>query len=413
MEFVNGEYQVQGISLLSIAEEYGTPVYVYDGNRVEQQIAKLKKAFDHSNLKLKYAGKALTNINILKIVKNAGGGYDAVSIHEVKLALKAGFEARDIMFTPNCVAFEEIEEAMTYGVHINIDSLPYLEKFGQKYAGTYPVCVRINPHITAGGNKNIQVGHVGSKFGISILQFDKVLEVVEKYQIDIEGVHSHTGSDILDTDVFLRGAEVVFKCAKNFPDLRFLDFGSGFKIAYKEGDMHTDIEKIGAKITESFLAFSERYGQQLELWFEPGKYIVSECGKLLVQTNVVKQTTSTVFVGVNSGQNHLIRPMFYNAYHAIENISNEIGEKKLYSIVGNICESDTFGFDRLLSEVRENDILAISNAGAYGFSMSNQYNARLRPAEVLILDGKPQLIRKRETLEDLYRNEIILDQLSE
>lgn len=406
MEFVNGEYQVQGISLLSIAEEYGTPVYVYDGNRVEQQIAKLKKAFDHSNLKLKYAGKALTNINILKIVKNAGGGYDAVSIHEVKLALKAGFEASDIMFTPNCVAFEEIEEAMTYGVHINIDSLPYLEKFGQKYAGSYPVCVRINPHITAGGNKNIQVGHVGSKFGISILQFDKVLEVVEKYQIDIEGVHSHTGSDILDTDVFLRGADVVFKCAKNFPDLRFLDFGSGFKVAYKKDDHVTNIEELGEKLTIAFDNFCDNYGRDLEMWFEPGKFLVSESGYFLVNVNLIKEAPACTFVGVDAGFNHLIRPMLYDSYHNIVNISNPEGKIKVYNVVGNLCETDTFASDRDLEETHEGDKLVFKNAGAYGFEMSSSFNSRLRPSEVLIYNGKTHLIRKRQVFEDLLHNQI-------
>jgi len=406
MEFVNGEYQVQGISLLSIAEQYGTPVYVYDGNRVEQQIAKLKKAFDHSNLKLKYAGKALTNINILKIVKNAGGGYDAVSIHEVKLALKAGFEAQDIMFTPNCVAFEEIEEAMTYGVHINIDSLPYLEKFGKKYAGSYPVCVRINPHITAGGNKNIQVGHVGSKFGISILQFDKVLEVVEKYQIDIEGVHSHTGSDILDTDVFLRGAEVVFKCAKNFPDLRFLDFGSGFKVAYKKDDHVTNIEELGEKLTIAFDNFCDNYGRDLEMWFEPGKFLVSESGYFLVNVNLIKEAPACTFVGVDAGFNHLIRPMLYDSYHNIVNLSNPEGKMKVYNVVGNLCETDTFATDRDLEETHEGDKLVFKNAGAYGFEMSSSFNSRLRPSEVLIYNGKTHLIRKRQVFEDLLYNQI-------
>jgi len=185
-----------------------------------------------------------------------------------------------------------------------------------------------------------------------------------------------------------------------------MDFGSGFKVPYKEGDIVTDIQDTGRRISEAFQAFCERYGRELELWFEPGKFIVSESGVLLVSANVIKQTTSTVFVGVNSGQNHLIRPMFYDAFHRIENISNPSGTPRLYSVVGYICETDTLGYDRKLSEVREGDVLAIYNAGAYGMSMSNNYNARLRPAEALYYKGQWHLIRRRETLEDLMRTEI-------
>lgn len=398
--------------LLDIAQTYGTPTYVYDSSVTINQYKKLHKAFKPLDVKLHYAMKALSNVNILKILLNEGAGLDAVSIEEVQLGLRAGFQPQDIMYTPNCVAFSEIQAAVELGVHINLDNLTMLEKFGATYGNKVPFCIRINPHIMAGGNSNISVGHIDSKFGISIHQLRHVERIAENYDLDIIGLHMHTGSDIIDAEVFLRGAELLYHAAESFPNLKFLDFGSGFKVGYKEGDMITDIEKIGARITQSFQSFCERYGKQLELWFEPGKYIVSECGKLLVETNVVKQTTSTVFVGVNSGQNHLLRPMMYNAYHRIDNISNPSGEKKLYSVVGNICESDTFGFDRMLNEVRENDILSISNAGAYGFSMSNQYNSRLRPAEVLVHNGKHYLIRKRETLEDIVRNEVIIDDLA-
>lgn len=395
--------------LLQISREFGTPTYVYDAQKIEQQYNRLKNAFDGLDIKIHYAMKALNNVNILKILKKQGSGLDAVSIEEVQLGLRAGFSPQEIMFTPNCVDFSEIEQAIEIGVHVNIDNLSSLEKFGHKYGNSVPCCVRINPHIMAGGNSNISVGHIDSKFGISIYQLKHVVRIAQNYDLQINGLHMHTGSDILDADVFLRGAELLYEAASEFPNLTFLDFGSGFKVPYKEGDYVTDIELIGKKIADSFRNFCQRYGRELELWFEPGKFIVSESGKLLVTTNIIKQTTSTVFAGVNSGQNHLIRPMFYNAYHKIENISNPSGQPKLYSVVGYICESDTLGFDRLLSEVREGDVLSIANAGAYGFTMSNQYNSRTRPAEVLIKDGKAHLIRKRETLEDLYRNEIVLD----
>ncbi len=400
-------------NLIQIAKTFGTPTYVYDADVIKSQYQKLHKAFQPLDVKLHYALKALNNINILQLLKKEGSGLDAVSIEEVKLGLRAGFSPNCIMYTPNCVAFSEIQEAVELGVHINIDNLTMLEKFGNKYGKTKSCCVRINPHIMAGGNTNISVGHIDSKFGISIHQVRHVVRIVENYNMNITGLHMHTGSDIIDADVFLRGAALLYKAAEHFKDLQFMDFGSGFKVAYKEGDIITEIETIGSKITKSFQDFCKRYGRELELWFEPGKYIVSESGKFLVNANVIKQTTSTVFVGVNSGQNHLLRPMFYNAYHHIENISNPSGEKKLYSVVGNICESDTLGYDRLLNEVRENDILAISNAGAYAFSMSNQYNARLRPAEVLWYKEKAHLIRKRETLEDIYKNEVELPEFTE
>lgn len=399
-------FNMNPTQLLSIAQEFGAPVYVYDAKTIQNQYRKLKQSFGSLDVKLHYALKALNNQAILKLLKKEGAGLDAVSYEEIQLGLRAGFEPHEIMYTPNCVSFSEIQQAVELGVHINIDNLTILEKFGNEYGATIPCCIRLNPHIMAGGNANISVGHIDSKFGISIHQLRHIERIISHYKIIVIGLHMHTGSDIIDADVFLQGADLLYDAASIFPNLKFLDFGSGFKVAYKTDDIITNIEKIGSKIEKSFLEFCEKYGRKLELWFEPGKFIVSESGVLLVEVNVVKQTTSTIFAGVNSGQNHLIRPMFYNAFHHISNISNPSGEEKLYSIVGYICESDTFGYDRLLNEVREGDVLSISNAGAYGFSMSNQYNARLRPAEVLIYNGKPHLIRKHESLEDIYRNEV-------
>ena len=404
---------MKNTELLSIAANYGTPTYVYDSDKVIEQYQKLYNSFQPLDVKLHYAVKALNNVNILRILKREGAGLDAVSINEIKLGLRAGFEPKKIMYTPNCVSFDEIQEAVEFGVHINLDNITMLEKFGHRYGNTVDCCIRINPHIMAGGNSNISVGHIDSKFGISIHQLRHITRVVENYNINVIGLHMHTGSDILDADVFLRGANLLYQAAENFPNIKFMDFGSGFKVPYKEGDMYTAVDQIGQKIRDSFTDFCESYGRKLELWFEPGKFIVSESGKFIVKTNVVKQTTSTVFVGVNSGQNHLLRPMMYNAYHQIENISNTNGELKLYSVVGYICESDTFGHDRMLNEVREGDILSISNAGAYGFSMSNQYNSRLRPAEVLIHNSKTHLIRKREIFEDLYQNEVEIAELKD
>ena len=407
MNLNKGKYEIGGVDALSIANEFGSPVYVYDAKKIVDQFNKLKKGFSNVKLKLYYACKALTNLNVLRLLKDQGAGCDAVSIQEVELALMAGFKAEDILFTPNGVSFGEIQKAIEKGVRINIDNLSMLEMIGNKYGNSVPICVRINPHIMAGGHSHISVGHIDSKFGISYYQMRHVARIVENYNINVNGLHMHTGSDMLDADVFLRGADLLFDAAKEyFPNLEFLDFGSGFKVPYKEGDVSTDVEEIGKKITKSFSQFCKEYGKELTLCFEPGKFLVSESGFLLVNANVIKQTTSTVFVGVDSGQNHLLRPMMYDAYHNIINLSNSEGSNKVYSVVGYICENDTLGWDRKLTEVREGDILAIHNAGAYGFSMSSNYNSRYRPAEVLVENGKARIIRKRETMEDLVKNQV-------
>jgi diaminopimelate decarboxylase len=398
--------------LLKASQNFGTPLFVYDATKISEQYKRLNNAFSVPKLKLHFALKALNNINILQLLKSEGAGLDAVSIQEVQLGLRAGFEAEQIMFTPNGISFEELVQAVEYGVHVNIDNLPLLEKFGSKYGNSVPCCIRINPHITAGGSHHISVGHIDSKFGISIHQVKHIERIANHYNIRINGLHMHTGSDIINPDVFIQGANLLFDAAQHFPDLEFMDFGSGFKVAYKEGDIVSDIEDLGIKISEAFNQFVTEFGKPLELWFEPGKFLVSESGKLLVEANLIKQTTSTVFVAVNSGQNHLIRPMFYDAYHHITNISNPDGPQKLYSVVGYICESDTLGRDRLLHEVREGDVLAIHNSGAYSYTMANNYNARLKPAEVLYHDNQLHLIRKAEQLEDIYRNEIPLNLFS-
>ncbi|NUM30941.1 MAG: diaminopimelate decarboxylase [Bacteroidetes bacterium] len=406
MQLIKNKYYFGGVDLLEIAEKYGTPLYVYDTETISRQYKKLSQAFSGVDLKIKYACKALNNINIIKYLKSLGAGLDTVSIQEVEIGLKAGYKPSEILFTPNCVDYSEIVKAIDCGVTINIDNISILEQFGHDYGNKIDCCIRINPHIMAGGNSHISVGHIDSKFGISIYQLPLIDRIVKNNKIKVTGLHMHTGSDILDADVFLRGADLLFDAAKHFADLKYLDFGSGFKVAYKEGDITTDIGKIGKKITSNFNKFCKNYGKNLELWFEPGKFLVSESGVLLVKVNVVKQTLSTIFAGVNSGQNHLLRPKLYDAYHNILNISNTKGSKRIYSVVGYICETDTLGYDRKLNEVREGDILAILNAGAYGFTMSSNYNSRPRPAEVMIINGEAKLIRQSETLQDLLKHQI-------
>ena len=406
MELTNNTYKIQGIDVLKIAKEFGTPVYVYDADKIVHQMQTLKNAFSNQNVRIKFAAKALTNINILKLLRNNGAGVDVVSIQEAQLAIKAGFKPSEILFTPNCVDFDEILEGVELGLMINIDNISILEQFGHRFRHKVPCCIRLNPHIMAGGNHKISTGHVDSKFGISIYQLPHLMRVVKTNDIKVTGLHMHTGSDILDADIFLKMAEILYGIAMEFPELEFIDFGSGFKVGYKENDIVTNVYDLGLKLGKSFDNFCESYGRKLEMWFEPGKYLVSDAGIFLVKVNVIKTTPATVFVGVNSGMNHLLRPMMYDAYHNIINISNPRGIQRVYSIVGYICETDTFGWDRKLHEVREGDILAIKNAGAYGFSMASNYNSRFRPAEVLVYKGKARLIRERETMDDLLARQV-------
>ena len=399
---------MQSQDLLQLAQQFQSPLYVYDAEKIEFQYKRLKNAFEKvSRLRINYAMKALSNVSILKLIHSFGANIDTVSWQEVQLGLHAGFKPHQIIFTPNGVSLEEIEEVAELGIQINIDNLSILEQFGAKYPHI-PVCIRINPHVMAGGNQNISVGHIDSKFGISIYQIPHILRIVENTNMHINGLHMHTGSDILDIEVFLYAAEILFDAAKQFKTLDFLDFGSGFKVPYKKGDIETNIEELGKKLSKRFLQFEKEYGRELTLAFEPGKFLVSEAGFFLTKVNVVKQTTSTVFAGVDSGFNHLIRPMFYGSQHHIENISNPKGKERFYTVVGYICETDTFGTNRQIAEIKEGDILSFKNAGAYCFSMASNYNSRYKPAEVLWKDGKGTLIRSRETMEDILRNQILV-----
>jgi len=412
MEVRNGRSRIGGVLVEDLVQLAGTPVYVYDAAIMERQVKRMQKALSAIPHRIMYACKALPNITVMRTLKASGAGLDTVSIEEVELGLHAGYAPEDILFTPNMVGFDEFARAVELGVHINIDSIPMLEHFGHAYGGRVPVFLRINPHIMAGGNERISVGHIDSKFGISIHQMRHLERIVTMHGIHVHGLHMHTGSDILDTRVFLQAADLLLDLADRFPELRFLDLGSGFKVAYKEGDLTTDIEDLGHQLAQRIGSFNAGREKPLEVWFEPGKFLVSEAGTLLVRVNLVKQTTATVFAGVDSGMNHLLRPMMYGAYHHIVNASNPLGKNRVYTVVGNICETDTFGWDRQMNEVREGDILAIRNAGAYGHSMSSNYNSRFRRPEILVKGGKAHVIRRRETLKDLLATQVELDPAS-
>jgi diaminopimelate decarboxylase len=396
--------QLANEQLIQLAGQFGTPLYVYHAEKIKMQYEKLTTAFSGSNVVFFYACKALTNVSILKYIRSIGANVDCSSINEAKLALHAGFLPQQILYTSNGIGFDEIEEAVGLKVNINIDSLSNLGKFGKKYGHSYPVGIRLRPNIMAGGNLKISTGHDKSKFGIPADHLDKILAVVNQYNIHITDLHIHTGSDIKDADVFVKGIEVLFDIIPHFKELKSVDLGGGFKVPYKKDDEEIDIDVLAKKVKEAF--DNHPQAKNLQIWFEPGKFLVSECGYFITQVNVMKETAATTFVSVNSGFNHLIRPMFYDSYHRIENISNPDGAAAKYSIVGNICETDTFAWDRKLSEVREGDYLVFYNAGAYGFEMSSNFNSRLKPAEVMMKEDKPHLIRRRDNWDDLLKNQV-------
>tara|TARA_B000000475_G_scaffold54104_1_gene42487 strand:- start:98 stop:1312 length:1215 start_codon:yes stop_codon:yes gene_type:complete len=392
--------------LLRAVKMFGSPSYVYDASKIKKQYNRLITSFKTvKNLKINYAVKALSNLSILKYINHLGAGIDTVSIQEVVIGIKAGFSPDKIIYTPNGVSINEIIKVSKMGVNINIDNLNMLEQFGSLHP-EIPVCIRINPHVMAGGNNKISVGHIDSKFGISIHQIPLLLRIVKNTNIKVNGIHMHTGSDILDIEVFIHAAEILFDTASKFKDLEFIDFGSGFKVPYSPGDNETNIEELGVKLSKRFNDFCNEYGKELTLAFEPGKFLVSEAGNFLCSVNSIKQTTSTVFAQVDSGFNHFVRPMMYGSKHYIENISNPNDSERFYSVVGYICETDTFATNRRISKISEGDVLCFRNAGAYCFSMASNYNSRYKPSEILFINNEFIEIRKRETIEDLMKNQI-------
>lgn len=405
MSFPERLTEIQNIPVADICAQYGTPLYVYNGATIRRKVQELKDAFSGVNLRIKYACKANTNLSILKLMRSLDVDIDTVSYEEIQMGILSGYDISQMTFTPSGVPFSEAKKAIDEGALINIDSIPLLEWFGQNYGNTRPCMIRIKPNVAAGGNNKIMTAHPASKFGISVQLLDKILETVNKYDIKVIGLHQHTGSDIKDAAPFIEVADILLEAAMQFKDLEIIDLGGGFKVSYKPEDHVTDMSYLGKEISQRFNTFCEQYGRSLQLWFEPGKFLVSESGYLLVETTVVKEDPAYTFAHVDSGLNHLIRPMMYGSYHHILNTTNPDAAEQQYNVVGYICETDTFADKRMLPKVSQGDILAFLNAGAYGFSMSSNYNARYKPAEVLIDNGEMKLIRRRETMEDLLKTQ--------
>ena len=364
-----------------IISKYGSPVFLYHTQHIKDQYNKLKKSFSAINTGIHYAMKANSNLNILKIILELGGGIDAVSLKEVEIAIETGFAKEKIIYTPSCVSIEEIEQVMSKNVIIHFGAMEYLELLGEKLRGK-EIGIRINPAIEIEGNQKIITSHQNSKFGIPDKFLNKVTKLEKKYGFEIIGLHIHLGSNIKNTEKLIKSTKNQFSYIPYFKNLKYLDLGGGLKVKYHRDDEEFDLEEYAEFINNEL----QNLKYEIEIKIEPGKFLVANSGFLMTKANIVKQGHSKKYVGINSGFNHLIRPMYYEAYHEIVNISNPNGKLEKYDIVGQLCEEDTFAYDREINEVRIGDIIVIESAGAYAFSMAMEYNMREKPKEIFI-DG--------------------------
>ena len=392
--------------LKEAALKFGTPIYLYDLKIIENQFDKLNKELSVlENYKIHFAAKSLSNISILKFIKNMGAGLDAVSIEEVMIGLKCGFNKDKILYTPNGVSFEEIKQVFKLGVKINLDSIESVKDFVNQF-GNRSITVRINPGIYAGGNDNVSVGHSESKFGIPEERINELLDMEKKGRVKITGLHIHTGSDITKNNQFKEGIMKIFSIARDFRNIESIDLGGGIKIPYFKDDTSTNLNDYVKEVSKELKKFESEFNKKLKLIFEPGKFLVSDCGFFITKVNYIKSTKTKDFLQVDSGFNHLLRPTLYGSHHEIINLSNPAGKKKEYDVVGYICEKDTFAEKRKMSETSIGDLICFKNAGAYGFNMSSNYNSRLKPAEVCIYNNKILKIREAQSLKDLLIGQI-------
>ena len=391
--------------MLDAAAKFGTPLFLYDIDKIKECYHSLFKFIPYKNLKIHYALKANYNIAILKALRDIGCGLDTVSPAEVALALELGFKKEDIIYTANNMTDAEFAEVYAAGVVMNIGELSRLEKVAANYPGSR-VCLRFNPDVKDGDSEKTMTAGDLTKFGILLDDVDEVLEIVKKGNLQDVGLHEHTGSGLQKAESVYQSMRNLMQIATpaNFPELEFLDFGGGFKVPYMPDEKRIDYIAMGKEIVSIFENFCKSYGKELKMYFEPGKYMVAESGHLLIEVNTIKKNRTRTIAGCNSGFPQLIRPVLYDAYHHITNLSNPDGELKKYDICGNICETgDRFAEERMMPEIREYDILEIQNAGAYCYSMGSIYNLRPMPSEAVLEDGELRLVRKAQTNAELVK----------
>ena len=396
-----------------LSEKYGTPLYVYNETILRKRCRDLKKLISYPNFVVNYSPKANSNLELIKIVRNEGLRVDAMSPGEIYVNLLAGYRPEDIFYISNNVGADEFLYAIHAGVKISVDSLSQLELFG-KIAPGEDVAFRLNPGQGAGHHEKVVTAGQKTKFGIDPSLIPEVKRIAEEYNLRITGINQHIGSLFMDGDAYLNSTHNILSAAMHFDDLEFIDLGGGFGIPYQKqaNQPRLNLKDLGEKLTGILAEWTKSYGKEIEFKIEPGRYIVAESCILLGKVNVVKTNFNTKYIGTDLGFNVLIRPAMYDSHHDVEIYrKSELlsTREETVRIVGNICESgDIIAKDRKLPEIFEDDILGVLDSGAYGYSMSSNYNNRLRPAEVLIdAEGNPRLIRRRDTLEDLTRNFVV------
>jgi diaminopimelate decarboxylase len=387
--------------LIDVARAAGTPTYVYDAETIRSRCRRFKSALHGFPARLLYAVKANANPAVLKVLLEEVDGLEVVSAGEVELALRLGVSHDRLLFSPNNIDELETDYVAQRDVLFNVGELTLLERLGREHPGL-EISVRLNLWVGAGHHRHVVTGGEHSKFGLEGDQLESVLKTADQYGLRIVGVHQHIGSGFESAGQYLEAIDLLLEAAKWFPDLRFINVGGGVGIPYRDTDRQFDLARVGEGLASRWAAFRDAHETDLMFWFEPGRYLVAESGVLLVQATAVKKLGRKTFVGTDSGFNHLLRPILYGAYHEIFNLSNPDGDLTTYEIAGNICESgDLFASERQVQEIREGDVLAIMDTGAYGMAMASKYNLRALPAEVVLDGDATTLVRSRASYSEL------------
>jgi diaminopimelate decarboxylase len=384
-----------------LVRRFGSPLYVYDLDRVRARCAELMELAEPLGMRVLYAAKANANRDVLVAVRGAGCGLDAVSLGEAHAARRAGFAAGEISYTASNVDERELREILDMGVHATVDSLAQLDLLGRIAQGGR-AGLRVNPDLGAGHHEKVSTGGPDSKFGVDPGEIGEALVIAARHRLTIDGYHQHIGSGILDAGVMLDAMSAALRWALKLPDVAWIDFGGGFGVPYQSGERAFDWRRFAEGARKRLGDFRELLRRPIEMRLSPGRYLVAESGTLLCTVTAVKRSRKHTFAGTDTGMNHLLRPALYGAYHEIENVSGDPARKERYTVVGQVCESgDVLGADRLLARVEEGHVLAVRTAGAYGFTMASVYNQRPRPAEVVIEAGSARLSRPRASPDEM------------
>jgi diaminopimelate decarboxylase len=410
---VHGILHIEGISAVELADAHGTPVYVTSESRIRANYRRFFSAFSrHGAFRLYYAAKANTNLSILNIIRQEGGYIDCSCPAEILAASLSGFQREKMLYTGNYNSTEEFLYALDAGITINLDDASMVDRLPQDVPKS--LCFRINPGVGKGGREGLVFAGDDAKFGSSEETVAMGYSKAKALGVEHFGIHMMTGSNVLDPEYFPQITERLMDIAgriarKTGIDFDFVNVGGGFGVPYGPGETELPLEEVAKKVVSVFKAKTSEYGLKPPvLAAEPGRYIVADSTVLLAKVCHIKRAKKT-FVGVDAGMNTLLRPALYGAYHPVV-IANKMDDpdSTTVNICGQVCENtDILAKDRRIPAVQEGDILAFLNAGAYGYAMSSQYNNRPRAAEVLVSDGKAELIRRRETILDLFQGQTI------